>query len=368
MVDSTLGNKDQVETSNNNKNQNQGTCASSCGVNQAYVEKGEATGTGSTQVNANHIIQYPRQPKMDDGKWIAIGSLLGALLGKFADNGTLNKAKDAENKWKAINEQLADKGRELWGKMPNEAAEADKADNDLENQYDWNIARRDDELRRAQQLDACNDAIHEKLCSFALCGYTPDYDGITARIKADVAAQTKKQREQLCKSLNRYSARQCCGIETALATAAISTTVGALYKAREDERARAWQINEGLLFKAGELIENQRNGRFDSAATMDKTGINIQQTRYASHNDNYHKLAALGADFLTSAGKNYAWLAESYRKTADKMSGDLANLGALIAVVLSIWLSKDAGENKCGSDGGKSSYPGDPTTNSETAF
>lgn len=45
MVDSTLGNKDQVETSNNNKNQNQGTCASSCGVNQAYVEKGEATGT-----------------------------------------------------------------------------------------------------------------------------------------------------------------------------------------------------------------------------------------------------------------------------------------------------------------------------------
>ena len=139
-----------------------------------------------------------------------------------------------------------------------------------------------------------------------------------------------------------------------------------MYKAREDERARAWQINEGLLFKAGELIENQRNGRFGSAATMDKTGINIQQTRYASHNDNYHKLAALGADFLTSAGKNYAWLAESYRKTADKMSGDLANLGALIAVVLSLWLGKNAGENDCG--GGKSKEPDGPTTNSETAF
>lgn len=338
----------QSNVDNKNGNQTQGTCATSCGVNQAYVEKGEATGTGSTQVNANHIIQYPRQPKMDDGKWIAIGSLLGALLGKFADNGTINKAKDAEGKWKVINEQLADKGREIWGRMPNEATEADKADNDLENQYDWNIARRDDELGRAQKLDDCNDNIHEKICEFASCGYTPDYDGITARIKADVASQTKKQREQMCKSLNRYSANQCCGIETALATAAISTTVGALYKAREDERSRAFQITEGLLFKAGELMENHRNGRFTSAMALDKTGINIQQTRYAQHNDNYQKLAALGAEFLSSAGKNYAWLAESYRRTADKMSGDLANLGALIAVVLSLWLGENAGENNCG--------------------
>lgn len=346
MVDSTIGNKDKVE--NKNGSQSQGTCASSCGVNQAYVEKGEATGTGSTQVNANHIIQYPRQPKMDDGKWIAIGSLLGALLGKFADNGTLRKAKDAEDKWKVINEQLADKGRELWGKMLKEESEADKADNDLENQYDWNIARRDEELGRAHALDNCNDSIHDKICAYAQCGYIPDYDGISARIKADVAAQTKKQREQLCKNLNRYSARQCCGIETALSTAAISTTVGALYKAREDERARAFQINEGLLFKAGELMENHRNGRLNAATAMDKTGINIQQTRYARHNGNYHKLATLGADFLTSAGKNYAWLAESYRKTADKMSGDLANLGALIAVVLAMWHKNKSGENECG--------------------
>ncbi len=35
----------------------------------------------------------------------------------------------------------------------------------------------------------------------------------------------------------------------------------------------AWQINEGLLFSAGELsMENHRNGRFGSEAAMDKTG------------------------------------------------------------------------------------------------
>ncbi len=58
-------------------------------------------------------------------------------------------------------------------------------------------------------------------------------------------------------------------------------------------------------------MENHRNGRFGSAAWI-KLGINIPaNSRYASHNDGYHKLA-LGADFLSSAGKNYAWLAEGY--------------------------------------------------------
>lgn len=34
----------------------------------------------------NHILQFPRQPKRDDGKWVAIGSLIGSLLGKIASS------------------------------------------------------------------------------------------------------------------------------------------------------------------------------------------------------------------------------------------------------------------------------------------
>ena len=45
------------------------------------------------------------------------------------------------------------------------------------------------------------------------------------------------------------------------------------------------------------------------------------------------------------------------------MSGDLANLGALIAVVLSLWLGKNAGENDCG--GGKSKEPDGPVAQPE---
>lgn len=318
-----------------------------CGTNQATIGEGQATGPGSTQVNANHIIQYPRQPKMDDGKWIAVASLIGSILGKFADNGTVSKAKSAESEWQKINESLADKGWAMWDRMLSELAEADKADNDLENHYSWNVAQRDSELARAEKLDDCNDELHEKICAFANCGYTPDYDGIKSRIMADVAGQVSKSRREMMRSLNRYSVKACCGIETALATTAVSTAVSALYRAREDERSRAFQINEGLLFKAGAHMEQARANRFNSATSVDARSVAIQQTRYDAHNRNYMDLARTGADFLSSAGKNYAWLADSYRKTAEKMSQDLAQLGALIAVVTGIFLGQSSGENGC---------------------
>lgn len=345
----------------------QGACASSCGVNTANVEAGTASGVGSTQVNANHIIQYPRQPKYTDGKWISLGSLLGALLGKFAEKGSIDKAKAAELNWKIINQQLHAKGNELWDLAPAEKAIAEDADSDLANQYIWNVNQRDAELGRAEKLDDCNDSLHDKLCQFAQCGYVPDYDGIKARIMADVATQTKKAREQLCKNLNRYSVRQCCNIETMLATQAISTTVSSLYKAREDERARAWQINEGLITKAVETFETHRNARLNSAAAFDKTAIGVQQNRYSAHNGNYFDLAKLGGDFLSSAGRNYAWLADSYRKTAEKSSSSLSNLGALIAMVLGIWLTgENTDSDNCGGSSGgakpKTGTPKKPTT------
>lgn len=347
MAEPVVNSKDTGQSKDDNTNGKQSTCASSCGVNQANIEPGTASGVGSTQVNANHIIQYPRQPKYTDGKWISLGSLLGALLSKFADKGSIDKAKDAEKDWKRINQQLHDKGNELWKLAPAERSRADDADADLANQYKWNTDRRDAELARAEKLDDCNDSLHDKFCQFAQCGYVPDYDGIKARIMADVASQTKKARDQLCKNLNRYSVRQCCNIETTLATQAISTTVSALYKAREDERARAWQINEGLITKAVEMMENHRNNRTNTAANFDRTAISIQEKRYAAHNGNYFDLTKLGGDFLSSAGRNYAWLAESYRKTAEKSANDLANLGALVAVVLGYWLAGEDGDG-CG--------------------
>lgn len=344
VEENLLGKKSEAPTTNGKE---QTACASACGVNQANIGAGQATGVGSTQVNANHIIQYPKQPKYTDGKWISLGSLIGALLGKFAEKGSIDKAKDAESKWSKINQQLHDKGNELWGYAPDEKSRADDADADLENHHAWNVGQRDAELARAEKLDACNDALHEKLCQFATCGYTPDYDGITARIKADVAGQVKKSREQLTKNLNRYSVRQCCGVETALATSAIATTVSALYKAREDERSRAWQINEQMLYKTAEVMERNRDARMTSAANFDKSGVGIQQNRFLHHNNNFIDWVKVGGDFLSSAGRNYAWLADSHRKTAEKSSSSLSNLGALIAMAIGLWTAGGKEESEC---------------------
>lgn len=297
------------------------------------IEPVEATGTGSVVNSSPVVIQVPRQPKQDDGKWMLIGSLLGSILGNYANESMIKKAKAAEDTWNVLNKQLHDKGNEIWNRMPEAMDKANKADDDLEKHHQWNTELSDSEKARAEKLDGCNDSLHEKICQFAQCGYVPDYDGIKARIMADVAGVTKKKREELCKNLNRYSVRQCCGIETALATSAISTTVSALYKAREDERARAWQINEGLLFKAAEMMERDRSNRLKDAMTARNTAVSIQKDRYNNHNNNYLNFAKLGGEFLSAAGRNYAWLADSYRKTAEKGKLSLAQLGGLLGVV-----------------------------------
>lgn len=56
----------------------------SCRGATEYRRKSSGNGNVAMGVNSNHILQFPRQPKRDDGKWVAIGSLIGALLGKIA--------------------------------------------------------------------------------------------------------------------------------------------------------------------------------------------------------------------------------------------------------------------------------------------
>ncbi len=131
---SAIDNKDEVDTSNNNKNQK--VCASSCGVNQAYVERVKRQFVDSTQVNANPYYPIHINFKMDVGKWLRWLFIRCVAWPKFADNGTLIKQK-AENKWKAINEQLLDKRSRIWEvRCLMKLQKLTKADNDLENQYE----------------------------------------------------------------------------------------------------------------------------------------------------------------------------------------------------------------------------------------
>jgi hypothetical protein len=83
--------------------------------------------------------------------------------------------------------------------------------------------------------------------------------------------------------------------------------------AGEKERQFAWLQQTDLTYKTTALIETHRLGRTNSSLNFDRSG----------------------GDFLSSAGKNFAFLAESLRRTAQLDGGSFATLGAVGALFLS---------------------------------
>lgn len=340
MADSNTGGSQGkgADTSNANKKT----------VNEVVIHETTSGGVNSPNINANHIIQYPRQPKRDDGKWLAIASLLGSILGKFASKSLIKKAKDAEDTWRSINDRMRDIGYNLIDvEAPAAKKLADKADDWLLDEVDWLKDLALDESRYADQLKPCNDTIHEKLCEFILCGYKPDYYGISLRTIADAEAKAKQKREELCRSVNRYGANQCCEIATRIALSTSAEIVGTITKAREAERKLAFDTNHKLLAEGADLFEKQRLARKQLAKGYADDAIKIQDMRMRTHLDTHYKLKTLGLDVLASAGKNYAWLAASLRATADKDVGGISALASLIALAVGYFICTDS-EDSCG--------------------
>lgn len=306
--------------------------------NNAEVQpnKVEAGGNGNVAmgVSSNHILQFPRQPKRDDGKWVAVGSLLGALLGKIVSSSLMDKVKEAEDKWKEINDALYNKGRDSWAKADPEWQKMLGSETNLENHADWNKDNRDFEYDYANALNRCNDEIHAKLCQYVDCGYKPDYYGIASRTIATAESAAAKEYRELKKELNRYSSKGCCDIGIRLATAKVMSVVGTVSKLREAERQKQWEVNSKLLFDGAELFEKQRNQRIQNAVGFDSKYGSVQEALYKARNYNYFKLVELGGEFLAAAGRNYGWLASSMRKTAEKDTSGISNLGSMIALVV----------------------------------
>lgn len=323
-------------------------------VNHAQVEKTDVKADGNGNValgfNANHILQFPRQPKRDDGKWVAMGSLLGALLGKIASASIMKQVKEAESKWREVNDALFNKGKDQWAKAPGEWDKMLTAEADVDADSDWNKTQRDGEINYAYSLNTCNDEIHAKLCQYVNCGYKPDYYGIATRAIAAAEVAAEKECREMKKGLNRYSAKGCCDMGIRLATAKVMSVVGTVSKQREEERRKQWEINNELMFKGAELFEKHRQQRINDAVTFDKEHSAHAKWLYDKRNYNYYKLVELGGEFLAAAGKNYGWLADSLRKSAEKDAAGLSSLGAMIAVVVGLFLCGNP-FNACKEDG-----------------
>lgn len=316
--------------------------------NSATVGGVQPSGNGNVGISSNHIIQYPRQPKRDDGKWLAIGSLLGTLVGKFASKSVIDKAKDAEGKWRQANDLLFDRGKQHFPEGDKEWGNRSTAEAALEGLSGWYNDRRDDEYDYGNSLNPCNDAIHEKLCAFIQCGYKADYRGIAERAIATAEAAILKERREARKQMNRYAYGECCDTEHRLATAKVMAVVGTVSQLREAERQKAFDTNMKLLFDGASTMEQHRMGRIGQAEKWAAAHGAIQGGLYDKRVKNAFDLWKLGGEMLASAGKNYGWLADSLRKTADKDMGGMAQLGALIALLIAMFACQ--GGKLCGDD------------------
>jgi hypothetical protein len=220
----------------------------------------------------------------------------------MANSDKLDEASDAEGKWKAINESLKARGDLLWSEAALERA-------------------------RAKVLDTCINELYTKLCCMANTGYLPDYQGIALRAQADVNQVVGQRVKEMQRLSDRYHTGINADVACELHREGVKAVIGAVTKQREEERRFAWEFNFKMLTSAPAQVEQTRQTRAQAALQLDQTG----------------------GEFLASAGKNYAFLADSLRKSAQLDSGAWASLGGLIAAAATLFFgcSIDSNDDCC---------------------
>ena len=310
------------------------TSSASCYTNTITVQPVSNSGTNGTCISTPHIVQYPKVPRRDDGKWMAMGSIIGGLIGKFANEDKLNEASDAEDTWKDLNDQLKAKGLEEWLRVPLQRELAAAADDRLKNAATKNWNYEVAEKAYSDSLKECDTALHDRLCALAQCGYIPDYTGILNRARGDAAAMVSAKKAELQRFSSRYNTCKTAAMCADLNNVEITAALSAATVAREAERQAAWKFNWDTLTQATQIIEADRLNRAKLAADYDRVATTVEQFRYTGHTTEAEGALKIGADMLASAGQNYAWLAESLRRSAEKDTGNFASLGALILPLL----------------------------------
>lgn len=305
-----------------------------------------ASGNNTTAISSPHVVQYPRQPKRDDGKWMALGTMIGGLIGKFANGDKLDEASDAESTWKDLNDKLKNAGLTEWTRVAPERLLADTADTTLLDRATKNWTRADTETTYSDKLLPCNDNLHDLLCSLADCGYSPDYDNISLRAKADAEAAYQQKLAEACRLGNRYNTGINKDVQSALLSGSVGATIGAVTIAREQARLDAFKVRADILLRSTALIEEHRANRLRESLNWSNSGTNIQENRYKVHNANGYDSLRVGADFLASAGQNYSWLAESLRRSAEKDGDSIASLGAMLGILLPLFFGGCSMESK----------------------
>ena len=277
---------------------------------------------------------------------MAIGTLLGGLIGKFVNADKLDEASDAEDIWRDLNDKLKAKGLEEWDRIAPERALAASADDTLLARATIDWSRADDETAYSDLLKPCSDNLHNLLCAMAACGYSPDYENIALRAKADAEIAYQQKIQEACRMGNRYNTGVNSEVQSSLLAASMGAAIGASTLAREQARVDAFKIRSDLLLRTTELVERDRAQRLQTALSWSQAGTAIQGNRYTAHNTNGYESLKIGADLLASAGQNYSWLAESLRRSAEKDGDAIASLGAMLGILIPTFFSDCSMESK----------------------
>ena len=251
------------------------------------------SGTNTTANHTNYVVQYPKPYRRTDGRWIAVGSLIGSLWGGYSNQKIVEKAEKADDTWNKLTDNFKDKGQWLFNE-------------------------------HADKLTACTDELHIMLCAIAKCGYKPNYEDIAIRVRATAMKQTELERIKLCRVSHRYKTGVSEDVYRSLALAETQAVTSALTQAIETTRREAFELNYKLLSQITDQIEGDLNDRL-----------------------------RLGAQFMDTAARSYRDLANSYRATAKESVGDIATIGALLGFILPMLMEwfKDP-EDTCGGEEG----------------
>lgn len=319
------------------------------------VEHGgtEATGTGNVAVSAPHIVQYPRPPKRDDGRWLALASVIGNIIGKLSSQKVVKQAKSAEDKWRDVMAKMKDIADRESDRVTPLRDKAQKAMDDLDLRNALNWQRGDLEYAYGERTKPCIDNLSDELCALADCGYQADYDGLMTRIKADAEASQYAEMEKICRMNNRYNTGWACEVKGQLAIATQAAVIAQTNKLREEERLNKWKYDAEIKRTTLQLMEQIRQNRSGIARDYDKTASTVRMNQYNAYTDDAHKSLKWGADLLAAHGQNAAWLADSLRKTAQSSMSDWGALATMITGLILAWNSKSfaAKADDCGGGG-----------------
>lgn len=310
--------------------------------NKAEVGELTASGVNSVALSAPHIVQYPRPPKRDDGRWIALSSVIGNIIGKLSSRKVIKEAKGVENEWREVMRKLKQMADNEVVRVSPLRDKANTAMEELDVRNDKNWQRGDVEYAYGESVKPCIDNLAAEICALADCGYQADYDGIKTRIAADAALAEQKELDKLCRINNRYNTGWNCDVRGQLAIATQSAIIAQTNKAREEERLRKWQYDLDVKTKNFELMERVRQNRQATAQNYDRTASEQRRWQYTAYYTDAQNSLKMGADMLTGHGQNAAWLAESLRKTAKDSMADWGTLATMIAGLIFAWNSKPA--------------------------